>query len=88
LPKITFMNITQTELEQLKALQESIVNLTQEIGVLSYKAYELSQQKEQQHQLLQKTVNQQQELESELFIKYGAGALNLETGEITPLTEQ
>jgi len=82
------MNITQTELEQLKDLQESVATLTQEIGVTSYKIYELTQEKEQQHQLLQKTLNQQQELESELFIKYGEGALNLETGEITPLNQQ
>lgn len=78
--------LTETEIEQLTALQAKTVDIYQQLGQTEYQITVLMHSKSKLQEHLQDYITQQEELSKTLSEKYGEGSVNIETGEFTPFS--
>lgn len=88
------MNFTQEEIDQIKKLQDKYsvlgIQLVQlKLAQKNAKEYleELNKQEETLTMQIVETNTEEKQLASQLDGKYGAGSLDLESGEFTPITQ-
>jgi septal ring factor EnvC (AmiA/AmiB activator) len=68
--------ITQEELQTIKNLQETIGQITNQLGAIEVKKIQLSEE-------ILETRKKEQQLAKILSDKYGVGTLDIETGKLT-----
>ena len=87
------VKFTESELEEIKAIQSTYNEITNKLGQLSIARLRVEQQHdslEKEHDTLMESFNKTQDSEQkfldEITKKYGQGSLNPETGVFTPNT--
>ena len=73
----------QTELQQIKDVQQERLTLTDQFGIVEYNIQDLEQQKSQLVSRLVALKQKEIELGNMLQEKYGDGTINIEKGEFT-----
>lgn len=81
------ITIEQDELRRALAVRQTFAELTQEYGKLAFAKRTIRTEKKAIESRFDALIKEEEELIQELNDKYGAGALNVETGEFTPETE-
>ena len=77
--------LEESELTQLKELQDKTKALVFELGEIEMIKIQLDVRRTQAEEFLLKTSLEEQELTEKLIEKYGKSSVNPETGEITKL---
>ncbi len=77
--------LEESELTQLKELQDKTKALVFELGEIEMIKIQLDVRRNQAEEFLLKTSLEEQELTEKLIEKYGKSSVNPETGEITEL---
>lgn len=77
--------LEESELTQLKDLQDKTKALVFELGEIEMIKIQLDVRRNQAEEFLLKTSLEEQELTEKLIEKYGKSSVNPETGEITKL---
>jgi len=77
--------LEESELTQLKELQDKTKALVFELGEIEMIKIQLDVRRNQAEEFLLKTSLEEQELTEKLIEKYGKSSVNPETGEITKL---
>jgi hypothetical protein len=78
-------NLTLEELEQLKQIKFEYEGYIFQIGQIVLELENLTDDKNQVKQLINKLRQKETSLAEELFKKYGKGEIDLEKGIITPI---
>ena len=82
---MTTQVLTQEEIQQIQGLQSKRDQLTIDFGFIELQIQELELQKEGLIEALSKIKNDETQIAKELQEKYGAGNIDLEKGEFTPV---
>ena len=77
--------LEESELTQLKELQDKTKALVFELGEIEMIKLQLAVRRNQAETFLEETVSEEQKLTEDLIKKYGKSSINPETGEITKL---
>ena len=77
--------LEESELTQLKELQDKTKALVFELGEIEMIKLQLAVRRSQAETFLEETVSEEQKLTEDLIKKYGKSSINPETGEITKL---
>ena len=78
------IKFTEDELKSINELQVKYNQITMAMGQLTISKYNLELREEALKSTLEDTRNSEQELAKSLNEKYGAGTLDIESGEFTP----
>ena len=78
--------LSQEELQSLKDFQTREENLVLVFGQIAYQQESLEDQMEKAIEEKRKFEKERSDLATELTTKYGNGTINIETGEITPVS--
>lgn len=78
--------LSQEELQSLKDFQTREENLVLVFGQIAYQQESLEDQMEKAIEEKRKFEKERADLATELTSKYGNGTINIETGEITPVS--
>ncbi len=75
--------LTTEELESVKSIRQEYNNLAISLGELELQASNIAREKQRLLDTHKQTIEKESELAKQLQEKYGAGSINIETGEIT-----
>jgi len=77
--------LQKTELDTIKEIQQTELNLVDQLGSIEYQIQTLRLQKDNLRQEIIKLQTKSQKFGDDLQQKYGDGNINIETGEFTKI---
>jgi hypothetical protein len=78
--------LTQEEIQSLKNIQNNQSLLIEQLGLLEYRILLLEKEKEKLKQILQRQLEEEEQIGKQLQQKYGDGNIDLEKGEFIPVS--
>jgi hypothetical protein len=84
---MAMITITSDELQEAKNIRLKFAELSQQMGQIHFAKLSLETEQRAVESEMERLTERDEQFVKDLNVKYGAGSLNIETGEFTPATD-